>query len=187
MSRGKATMIEPTARSAYVRTVLITGMHSPLDESELHERERHDQEEQDHRLRAGVAELEVLKGVLIDAVDENARGIHRSASCEQVDLREGLEHRDRVDDEQEEQRRRHHWDGDAGEHPEPARAVDTGGLVDLLGHSLQSREQHDDVRAQGQPDRGDRDSDDRGGRLDQPLGSADADERRMYSAARGSG
>src|SRR5688572_24905843 len=113
MSSGNATMTDPTTRSAYDRTVRIIGtrslvMHPPLDEAELDERERHDQEEKDHCLRARVSELEVLERVLIDAVHEHARRINRSAAREQVDLREGLQHRDRVHDEQEEQRWRDH-------------------------------------------------------------------------------
>src|SRR5438445_1968853 len=152
-------------------------MNQPLDETELNEREDEHQREEHDRLRAGEAELEVLERIEVDAVDERPGRVHGTASRQKVDLREGLQHRDGVDDQEEEQRRRHHRDRDAGEHPDAASPVEARRLVDLLGDSLKTGEQDDDVRTERDPDRRDGDGDDRDRGLDEPLRPADADER----------
>src|SRR5437588_6782863 len=132
---GLVTAFRP---SWFTATSLV--VHPALDDLELDHRQREHEDEEDHRLRARVAELEVLEGVQVDAVDERARRVDRPASGQQVDLGEGLQHRDRVDDQQEEQRWRDHRHGDAGEEPDTLRAVEAGRLVDLLGHALQTGE-----------------------------------------------
>src|SRR5437868_3171783 len=82
-------------------------MDQSLDEAELNDRQRHDEDEEHHRFGAREPELEVLEGVQIDAVNERARRVDRTASRQEVDLRERLKDSDRVDHEKEEERWRH--------------------------------------------------------------------------------
>src|SRR5438105_941127 len=77
-------------------------MHAALEHAELHERQGEHEGEQDDRLSARVSELEVLERVEVDAVHERARRVHRSASRHQVDLRDRLQDRDRIDDDEPE-------------------------------------------------------------------------------------
>src|SRR6266705_3772327 len=74
-------------------------MHESLDEAELDDRERHDQDEEHDRFGARESELEVLERVEIDAVDERSRRVDGTASRQQMDLRECLQHGDGVDNE----------------------------------------------------------------------------------------
>ena len=152
-------------------------MDSALDDPELNDRQGQDEREEDDGFGAREAELKVLERVEVDAVDERARSVHRTAAGEQVDLGECLQDGDGVDDEQEEQRRRNHWDRDPREHPHPTGSVEARRLVDLFGNALKAGEQNDDVRAKREPNRRDRDGDDRDGRLDEPLRTANADQR----------
>src|SRR4029077_2486405 len=115
-------------------------MHQSLDEAELNDRQCHDQDEEDDRFGARESELEVLEGVEIDAVDERARRVDRTASREEVDLRERLKDGDRVDNEEEEEGWRHQWDRDPCEHPRAPCAVESRGFVDLLRNPLKARE-----------------------------------------------
>src|SRR5438132_4649568 len=88
-------------------------VHPTLDEAELHEGQRQDEREEDDRLRARQSELEVLERVEVDAVDQRSGRVDRSAAREQVDLREGLQDGDGVDDGEYEQSRRVHRKRDA--------------------------------------------------------------------------
>src|SRR5437588_7628888 len=62
---GLATAARP---SWFTATSLV--VDPPLDDLELDDGEREHQDEEDHGLRARVAELEILEGVEVDAVDE---------------------------------------------------------------------------------------------------------------------
>ena len=65
-------------------------MDPSLDKAELDEREPHNEQKQDDRLRARETELKVLERVQVDAVHEDPRRIHRTTTCEQMDLCKSL-------------------------------------------------------------------------------------------------
>src|SRR3990170_4363732 len=113
---------------------------------ELEERERADHYEEQDRLRRGDAPARGDERVLVETVDEDVRGAARPALRHDVDQAEDLEEGvERVHHEEEEGHRREDRERDPPEDAHAARAVDPGGLLELLRHGLEAGQEEDDV------------------------------------------
>ena len=103
---------------------------SLLFDLEHDQRQRHDDQEQDDRLGGGAAEFIVEKRVAVDRVDDQVGGFARAALGQNLDLAEGLERLDDVDDERVEHDGAQTRQRQAEKLLHAVRAVHRGALVD---------------------------------------------------------
>src|SRR5262249_52758011 len=112
----------------------------PPEQAPLEQRESDDQREEDHDGGGRLAELEVLKSLLVYVVDVDHGRRHRSALRHDADDVEALEARDRERDEEEERGRREEWPRDVAKTTPSVGAIERGGVVEVTWDGLKTCE-----------------------------------------------
>src|SRR5690349_3084177 len=110
----------------------------PGQEAELDRDDGEDDEHQQDRPGGGPGGIPGHESPVEDLDHHEVRGSVRTAAGEDLYRREDQEIRDRVRDEHEQQRAPELGDRDGEEGPEPARAVDGGGLVEFTRDVVQA-------------------------------------------------
>src|SRR3970282_871084 len=147
---GKTSTIATSASAASVRARIETRraltscsgriVDAASEHQPLGERERHDPDEEEHHRRRGLAELEVLKGLLVDVVHVDHRRGDRAALGHDLHDVDALEARDRQRDHEEQGGGREQRPRDVAEALPAARPVERRGLVEVAGNGLEPRD-----------------------------------------------
>src|SRR5690606_13519242 len=165
--RNGARKISPTTQAARLRSaenseerrravISVPFMESgALGEREGGDDGHHQDRHQHQREGRGVSEVVVRECLLVDVERHRESGVGGAAAGEHEDQVEGLhagDARHRAGEQDEEGRRPQHRKRDAGEPPPPARAVDRGRVVEVLGDAAETAEEEQHLVAGLAPD-----------------------------------